>query len=69
MPSAASRDSASRTGVRLTPEPVGELDLAEPRAGGQVAAEDELAQGVQRPLGGRQRPCHPSHSPEDCVQT
>ena len=43
-PSAASRPSASRTGVRETPEPLGELDLAQVGARGEFAAQDRLAQ-------------------------
>ena len=45
-PASASRSSASRTGVRLTPSHVGELDVAQLLAGGERAVDDGVAQAA-----------------------
>ena len=71
-PRPPSRVSASRTGVRLTPETLGELDLAEPGTGRPAAPlEDQLrAAPPERPLARGERPCHSVTLPwQDCVQT
>ena len=48
-PSAASRHSASRTGVRLTPSRSASSTSPSRAPGGQISAQDQLSQGVRAP--------------------